>query len=131
MSIRTVRAVAIAAAAASAILYVLIGFEVLEVGTSKTGTNDILSFGLLMGAVYAVIAGVVAVVPWRWALAVVAILDALVIVGYFAVAGVREPPFELWGLLVKATQLVLLGALGYLLTKRGAEAPHSSATTAA
>jgi|KBSMisStaDraftv2_1062788.scaffolds.fasta_scaffold912930_2 hypothetical protein len=130
MGIRTMRTVAVAAAAASAILYILIGFEVLDVGSSRTGTNDILSFGLLMGAVYAVIAAVVALVPWRWVLGVVAIVDALVFIGYFALAGVREPPVELWGLLVKASQLVLLGAMAYLLVHREEAAHNRSATTA-
>ena len=130
MGIRTGRTVAVAAAAASAILYILIGFEVLDVGSSRTGTNDILSFGLLMGAVYAVIAAVVALVPWRWVLGVVAIVNALVFIGYFALAGVREPPVELWGLLVKASQLVLLGAMAYLLVHREKTAHNRSATTA-
>jgi hypothetical protein len=130
MSIRTVRAVAIAAAAITAVLYVLIGFEVLNVGTAKSGTNDILSFGLLMGAVYGVIAVMLALASWRWLLAAIAVLDALVIVGYFAAAGVREPPFELWGLLVKAAQAVLLVALGYLLVRAGSGAPDAAVPTA-
>jgi hypothetical protein len=32
-------------------------------------------------------------------------------------AGLRVPFYELWGLLVKACLLVLLGALGYLLVR--------------
>jgi hypothetical protein len=130
MSIRTPRAVAVAAAAISAVLYLLIGFELADVGTSKTGNNDILSFGLLMGAVYGVIAVVIAMVSWRWLLAAVAVIDALVIVGYFALAGVREPPFELWGLLVKASQAVLLVAIGYLVVRVGSAEPDATATTA-
>ena len=68
--------------------------------------------------------------PWRWVLGVVAIVDALVFIGYFALAGVREPPVELWGLLVKASQLVLLGAMAYLLVHREEAAHNRSATTA-
>jgi hypothetical protein len=130
MSIRTLRAVAVAAAAISAALYLLIGFEVLDVGTSKAGNNDILSFGLLMGAVYGVIAAMVALLSSRWLLAAVAVVDALVIVGYFALAGVREPPVELWGLLVKASQAVLLVAIGYLFVRVGSAEPDTPATTA-
>jgi hypothetical protein len=33
---------------------------------------------------------------------------------YFAVAELRSPPFELWGLLTKALQVVLLAAVVYL-----------------
>jgi hypothetical protein len=130
MSIRTVRAVAVAAAAASAVLYVLIGFEVLDVGNSTTGTNDILGFGLMMGAVYALIAVVLALVSRTWVLATVWVLDLIVIAGYFTFAGLREPPFEAWGLLVKAVQLVLLVAVGYMVVHRAAESPDRSAAAA-
>jgi hypothetical protein len=130
MSVRTARAVAMAAAAASAILYVLIGFEVLDVGTSTSGANDILGFGLMMGAVYALIAVVLALVSRTWVLATVWVLDLIVIAGYFTFAGLREPPFEAWGFLVKAVQLVLLVAVGYMVVHRTAESPDRAATAA-
>jgi hypothetical protein len=53
-----------------------------------------------------------------------------VIVGYFAVAGIREPPVELWGLLVKASQVVLLIAIGYLFVRVRSGEPDASATNA-
>lgn len=115
MNTRTARIVAVAAAAISSLLYFLIGFEVLVVGESKTGTNDILGFGLVTGTTFAVIAILAALVQRRWVLGAIASLDVLVIVGYFAFAGVREPAFEIWGLLVKAAQLVLLAGLSYLI----------------
>ena len=115
MNTRTARILAVAAAAISSLLYFLIGFEVLVVGESKTGTNDILGFGLVTGTTFAVIAILSALVQRRWLLGAIASLDALVIVGYFAFAGVREPAFEIWGLLVKAAQLVLLAGLSYLI----------------
>ncbi len=49
--------------------------------------------------------------------AAVAVLQVIVIVGYFALAGIREPSFELWGLLIKACQVVVLGCVGYLLLR--------------
>lgn len=48
-----------------------------------------------------------------WRLAAVPDLGA--IIGYFAVAGARDPHFELWGIFIKMTQVVLLAALGYLI----------------
>ena len=118
MNERTARYLAMAGAAAAALLYFLIGFEVLVIGESKTGTNDIIGFGLSAGTTFAVIAILVAFVDRGWVLATVALLDVAVIVGYFAFAGVREPAYEPWGLLVKACQLVLLGAVGYLFVHR-------------
>jgi hypothetical protein len=48
-----------------------------------------------------------------WILA--AVFDLLVIIMYFAVAGIRQPPYEVWGLMIKALEVVLLGALAYLI----------------
>jgi peptidoglycan/LPS O-acetylase OafA/YrhL len=113
---RTLRIVAVAAAAASALLYYLIGFEVVDIGTSTAGEPDLLGFGLIVGTTYAGI-GVVLALSWgsRWLLAAIGVVDAAVILGYFAMASLREPPFEAWGLLIKACQVVLLVAVGVLL----------------
>jgi hypothetical protein len=48
-------------------------------------------------------------------LALIGLLDAAVIVGYCVMASIRGPPFEPWGLLIKACQIVLLVAIGILL----------------
>ena len=125
MSTRNARYMAVAGAAAAALLYFLIGFEVLVIGASRSGANDILGFGLSAGSTFAVIALLVALVHRRLVLALVALLDAVVVVAYFAFAGVREPAYEQWGLLVKLAQLVLLAGVGYLLLRErtGATSP--------
>ncbi|HVM25612.1 MAG TPA: hypothetical protein VM253_09470 [Candidatus Limnocylindrales bacterium] len=118
MSLRTMRLVAAAAAAGSAVLYYLIGFGVLFIGESTTGENDILGFGLTVGTVFLVAGALVLFVHRRWFVALVTLMNLGVIAGYFALAGVRVPPFEPWGLLIKALQVVLLAALLGLLFRR-------------
>lgn len=130
MNLRTVRYLAAAAAAASALLYYLIGFEVVYIGESTArAENDILGFGLSAGTMFLVAAIAVLLIGRRWLVALIAALDAVVIVAYFAFAGIRDPSFEVWGLLVKTAQVVLLAALGYLLIKQSpgqsADAPEA------
>lgn len=114
--IRTVRHVGAAAAGVSAVLYLFIGLGVLSVGESSTGgTPDLFPFGVMAGGTFVA----VALLLWRfesrllWAL--VALLQVIVILGYVAMADVRVPPFEIWGLLVKATQVVVLGTMAVLI----------------
>jgi hypothetical protein len=109
------RWVATAAAALSAVLYFLIGNEVLKIGEATSGEADLLAFGVSAGTAFVVVALVVWFARRRWILGVVAIFDALVLGAYFAFAGLREPPFELWGLLIKVCQAVLLTATLYLI----------------
>jgi hypothetical protein len=109
------RQVAIAAAIGCAALYVLIGIGVLTIGRStQDDTTDLLGFGALMGAVY----GVTAVALWLFRSRVVAGLIAafqlIPLLGYVALAAYREPPFEVWGLLIKVCQLVVLAAAAML-----------------
>lgn len=105
-------------------LYMLIGVGTLTVGTSTAtgGTTDLFAFGMLAGGMYALVAALILLVDSRVAYALLAVLDLGVIIGYFAMASIRDPSFELWGLLVKAAQAVVLGALIYLVMQReGAE----------
>ncbi|HEY7526309.1 MAG TPA: hypothetical protein VIA82_05715 [Candidatus Limnocylindria bacterium] len=109
---RRLELVAISASVVTAVLYVLVGFEVLYVGESTSGTDPgLLGFGLSAAAVFFASAGLLAMVERRWAWIAVALLNAVVIVGYFAMAGVREPPFEWPGLAIKALQLITLVAV--------------------
>jgi hypothetical protein len=52
---------------------------------------------------------------WSQQASAAATAASAAIIGYFALAGIRDPHFELWGLFIKATQVVLLAALGYLI----------------
>jgi hypothetical protein len=57
----------------------------------------------------------------RWLVALIGLMDAAVIVGYFAMAEMRVPSFEVWGLSIKAAQVVLLLAIGFLLLRGAPE----------
>jgi hypothetical protein len=116
---KAVRLGAAIASLLSAVLYYLIGFEVLYVGESTNGVDPgLLAFGLSAGTTFVVCAVLLLVVERRLLWIVLATLNAVVIVAYFAMAGVRDPSFEWPGLAVKAAQLVTLGALA-LLAIRG------------
>jgi hypothetical protein len=111
------RWVATTAAVASASVYLLIGFELVSIGEPASGESDILAFGLSAGAAFVFIAFVVWFTRRRWVLGLVGLFDALVLVAYFAFAGLREPLFEPWGLLIKVCQAVLLGAVAVVLVR--------------
>ncbi len=102
-----VRYAATGAAALAALLYVLAG----TVGSIKLG------FCLAMGGTFAAVAILLFSFGQRLVWNLVALLDLGAIVGYFAVAPTRDPHFELWGIAIKASQVVLLAALGYLITR--------------
>lgn len=121
MHSRTLRLVAAGAAAGSAILYYLIGFELLYIGESTTGEDaGLMGFGLTVGTVFVVAAALVLLVRNRWVLGAVGLVTLVTLIGYFAVAGVREPPFEPWGLLIKVLQVAMLAAVGLLVFGRRA-----------
>lgn len=111
-----VRYAATAAAALAALLYVLAG----TVGSIKLG------FCLAMAGAFAVVAVLVFFFSrsQRRVRDLVALFDLGAIVGYFAVAPTRDPHFELWGLAIKAIQVVLLAALGYLIVRDRREPGH-------
>jgi len=109
------RWVATASAALSALLYFLIGNEVLKIGEATSRDADVLAFGVSAGTAFVVVAFIVWFARRRWILGLVATFDALVLGAYFAFAGMREPAFEPWGLLIKVCQAVLLAAVAYLI----------------
>ena len=124
---RIARIVAIIASLVAGAVYLLIGLGVLFVGEStQEGPNDLFSFGAMMSA----ISLVGAVVVWRFygrlAWATVAVFQVIPLIGYVAFASLREPPFELWGMLIKAAQAVVLVAMAYLLVRGEEHAPAGS-----
>ena len=123
-----IRYVAAVASAITMILYLLGGFEVLYVGESTSGTDPgMLGFGLSAGGAFAVATALLLFVERRWVWVAVALLNALVIVGYFGMAGLRQPPFEWPGLAIKAAQLISLAAVLMLTVRGGARATAPSA----
>lgn len=113
---RLARYVAIAASAVAAALYVLIGFQVVSIGQAASGgTPDLLGFGLAAGAFFTALALLLVFAKGRLVWVPVAIADVVVVLAYFAMANLRDPQFEAWGLSVKAAQLVMFAALAYLI----------------
>lgn len=108
----------VGAAIASATLYLLIGIGWLTAGEStQEATTDLLGFGALMGAVYVVTALALWFMRSRVVLALIAAFQLIPLLGYVAFAGLREPPFELWGVLIKVCQVAVLLAAGALVLR--------------
>jgi hypothetical protein len=121
------RIVAIGGALGATALYLLIGLGVLAIGKAANGgTSDLFSFGAMMAVVFGVTALLLARFRSRAVLVTVAVLQVIVLVGYVAFAGVRDPAFELWGVSVKACQAIVLAAVVYLLTHREAATPRGA-----
>jgi hypothetical protein len=122
MTTQTMRALAAATAGLSALLYYLIGFGVLDIGEARSGDDaGLLGFGLSAGTAFVAAAILLVLVHRRWLVALIGLMDAAVIVGYFAMAEMRVPSFEVWGLSIKAAQVVLLLAIGFLLLRGAPE----------
>lgn len=118
VSRRTVRNFAAAVSAVTALLYALIGVGVLTVvepGTSDEG--DMLAFGLPAAGAFLVGSLLLVLFDHRVLWLLGAILQVIVLVGYVAMAGIRTPQFEVWGILIKVTQLVLFCSLSFLVLR--------------
>ena len=114
------RRVAVASAAAAAVLYFLIGLGVISVGEAAAGgAPDLFAFGAMAGGAFVATAILLLRFASRTLWLLVALLQIAVVVGYVAAADIRTPPYELWGLLIKAAQLVVLGAVAYLFLQPG------------
>ena len=130
ISRRSVRNFAAAVSAVTALLYALIGvgmLTVVEPGTSDEG--DMLAFGLPAAGAFLVGALLLVLFDNRLLWLLGAILQVIVLVGYVAMAGIRTPQFEAWGILIKVTQLVLLGALAFLVLRSPQEEAEPSGTS--
>jgi hypothetical protein len=115
---KRVRYVAASASSAMAIIYFLIGRGVLDVGASTSGEMvDLAQFGFSAAIAYVVLALALMVTDRRWLWLLATLLMLWVYVIYVSTSGVREPPFEPWGLTLRVIQLPLLLALIYLTWK--------------
>lgn len=111
--------VAAGSAAATAIIYLLIGLGVVFVGRPTTGENaSLFEFGVVMATVSAIVAALLLRFRSRRLWIAVGVVQAIVIVGYFVLADVRDPHFEPWGLVIKALQGVVLVSTGLLALHR-------------
>ena len=113
---RTIRHVAAAASAVTAILYFAIGVGVLKVVDEvSAAAPSMLAFGAPAGAAFLLGAVLLVAVDRRILWVLGAVLQVLVIVMYIAVSAQRTPPFETWGILIKILQAAILAALLYLI----------------
>jgi hypothetical protein len=121
---RTVRLGAAAASALVAVLSALIGIGVVSVVTeSSADAPPLIIFGLSAGAAFALGAILLVALDRRILWILGALFQVGVIVMYINVAPHRTPPFEMWGITIKILQVLILGALAYLvITPSEAEA---------
>lgn len=112
----TVRYLAAAASALTALLYFGIGLGVLKVvDEGAAGGPGLLEFGASAGAAFALGAVLLVVVDHRGLWLLGALLQVIVLIMYLAVSPQRTPPFEAWGILIKILQAALLAGLAYLV----------------
>ena len=115
--LRVIRLVTAGLAAASAIVYLLIGFEVLQVVEMRPDDPSLLWFGLPAAVAFAF--GTIVMLRSQnltlWALG--AVFQVFTISMYFGLAKERTPQYEPWGILLRVTQLLILVALVILLAR--------------
>jgi predicted secreted protein len=117
---------AVMAAVVSA-LYFLIGFQIVAVIEPP---EDQAAFALPAGIAFALGALVTLAVDKRWVWIAGGIVQALIILMYFALSSQREPAFEGWGISIRVAQMLLLAALGYLAIRRPVPTSATAVTTA-
>jgi hypothetical protein len=120
-----VRWSAVGLSGVTALLYLLIGLNVVSIG--EITPDEQTAFGLPAAAVF--LTGSIVALFWdkRWLWIVGATGLTLIILMYFNLASERVPEFELWGILIRIVQVPLLLALLYLsFTTPGKESAQSS-----
>lgn len=106
-----VRQVAAALAAATSLIYFLIGMQVVSV---LDDTGEQVSFGLIAGAAFLAGAVLILAVDHRVVWTLGGLTQAFIIFTYFDLASERTPPYEAWGIAIRVLQFGLLVALTYL-----------------
>ena len=124
---QTIRYAAAGIAAAMALIYFLIGLEVVQVVVTEPAGSDMFGFGVGAGALFLATAAVIVLVDRRVVWAIAATLQVLIAVMYFAVAPTRDPNFEVWGITLRVLQLGLFAALVYLALHRPMETREAHA----
>ncbi len=118
---RTIRYGAATLAALTALVYLAIGAGIIEVvdpATSQPG--ELLVFGLVAGGAFALGAVLLVIGDWRPVWLVGAGFQVFAIVMYVMVSQERTPPFEVWGVMLRIPQGLMLVALAYLFVSRPA-----------
>jgi hypothetical protein len=110
------RLVAAGVAGLVAVLYLLIGFDVITVvqDQAEAGAAPVVIAGLL----FAALAVLLVVTASSGVLVAGAVLQVVVLVMYLVVSAERVPAFEAWGLGIKALQTGLLAAFVVMLVRQ-------------
>jgi hypothetical protein len=111
---RTVRSVATGLAGLTALLYYLIGFQVVTV---LENPEDQAVFGMIAGTAFLAGALVIWFFDRRVLMGLGAVAQALIILMYFNLAPEREPSYEPWGIAIRVVQVSLFAALTYLAVR--------------
>ena len=106
---------AAALSALIAVLYLLLGTGVLDLGEAESGELGIL---VAAGVVHLLLAVVLWLRPWRWLLAIVVLMQLALAGMYVAIAPERDPSFEVWGLTIRGLSLLMVVALVMALLPR-------------
>ena len=114
LSRRTIRYLAAAAATAMAIIYYLIGLEVLHVVAEPPEGMSLFWFGIPAGTAFLFGAVLLVALDRRILWILGAVLQVLVVLGYLAVAPDRTPAYEVWGITLRIIQVPLFAFLVYL-----------------
>jgi uncharacterized membrane protein len=125
---RLIRYGAALLAAGAAVVYVLIGFEVIKViDTKSPDMVSLLPFGLLSGGAFLLGAILLFLFDRRILWIAGGLFQVFAIAMYVAVAPQRDPSYEPWGIGLKVAQAILLVALVYLATRRPRAPMHAAA----
>lgn len=94
-----------------ALLYFLIGFQLVAV---LEDTTEQTAFGLIAGGAFVIGAALILAFDRRWLWTMGALAQLFIIWTYFNLADQRVPDFEFWGVSIRVLQVVLTALLVYL-----------------
>jgi presenilin-like A22 family membrane protease len=127
---RTIRYAAAGLSAVMAAIYFLIGVGVLHVVETHPGEPSLLYFGLPAGSAFLLGSLLLVLFDRRELWILGAVLQVLVVLGYFAVAASRTPAYEMWGMTLRLIQIPLFVALVYLVVRAPEQAGRARRTAA-
>ena len=107
---RNIRYAAAVLSGVTAVIYFLIGLRAIIV----LDANADQTWALFAAAAYALGTVLLLAVDRRWVWILGVILQIFVISTYFNLASQRTPAFEVWGILLRVVQLMILITLAYL-----------------
>lgn len=97
------------------VLYLLIGIGVLNIAEADAAVSGRGRILLAAAVVFFILVAGLLLLDRRYVYALGAAAQVICIIGYFVIAPSRAPHFEEWGIIIKILQVVLLGALAYVL----------------